>query len=213
MVSMAETPENFEQIVQRASDGDGTALGLAFQLFRGRLKQAVRMRMDPRIAGRIDPSDVVQEAYLDASRRLPEFVAQKTMPLFLWFRLLTNQRLIVLHRRHFGAHMRDATKEQSLISPNHVPTSSIWLANQLLDRHESPSSAAMRGELRQTLQDTLDRMEALDREVLAMRHFELLTNQEIAQSLGITKAAASNRYIRALKRMKEILGPLGEPHE
>src|ERR1700722_13975990 len=207
MAGMLQVPSDFESILRRAEDGDEKALGVAFELFRDRLKQIVRMRIDPRMAGRIDPSDVVQEAFIDASRRLSEFASGKKMPLFLWCRLLTDQRLIDLHRQHVGAQMRDAGKEESLNSPAVVDGSSIWMADRLLARQESPSSAAIRNELREKLLETLERMEPLDREVLAMRHFEMMTNQEIAELLGITKAAASNRYMRALMRMKEILGP------
>lgn len=197
-----------DAIVLRAMHGDKRALAQAFQRFRPRLKQSVSMRMDRRLCGRVDPSEVVQETFLDASERLDHFTSEpQRMPLFLWLRLLAAQRLIDLHRQHLGAQMRDASLEVSLDRPESLQTSSIWLAEQLVDRHGTGSDAAIRSEIQRQVQEALNQMDALDSEVLAMRHFELLTNQEVALALAISVTASSNRCIRALRRLKDILGP------
>jgi RNA polymerase sigma-70 factor (ECF subfamily) len=157
------------------------------------------------LQGRLDPSDVLQEAFLDVARRAPEYAARPDMPVFLWLRFLTAQRLLALHRQHLGAQMRDAEQEVSLYRGALPMASSVSLAAQLMGRFTSVSEAAARAELQVKLQAVLNGMEPLDREVLALRHFEELTNAETAEVLGIRKSAASNRYIRALRRLKDIL--------
>ena len=163
------------------------------------------MRIDQRLRGRIDPSDVIQEALLEATSRLESYQRQSSMPFFLWLRFLTLQKLLVLHRRHLGTQKRDATREVSIYHRETPQASSAALAAQLLGRQSSPSQAAQRAELRNRIHDGLDRMEPIDREVLVLRHFEELTNSEAAQVLEISPTAANNRYIRALKRLKKIL--------
>ncbi len=178
-------------------------LATAFDKNRQRLGQMVRLRMDRRLQGRIDISDVLQDAFVECMRRLPEYREKPAMPFFLWIRFLTGQKLTDLHRTHLGAQMRSAGLEVSLgCGPE---ASSITLAAQLLGRLTSPSQAAVRAEIQVRVQEALNTMEPIDREVLAMRHFEMLTNEETAQVLGLKKSAASNRYIRALRRLKTIL--------
>ena len=202
---MIGSPSDSAELLNRAAAGDVRALAEVLERNRERLKQMVRTRLDPRLRGRLDPSDVIQEAYLDAARRLPEYVRDPAVPFFLWLRKLTAQRLIDLHRQHLGAKMRDAGLEVSLYSGAFPQASSLSLAAQLLGRFSSPSRAAMRAEIQIRVQEALNSMDAIDREILALRHFELLTNDEVAQVLGIKKTTASNRYVRALKRLTEVL--------
>jgi RNA polymerase sigma-70 factor (ECF subfamily) len=165
----------------------------------------IQMRLAHRLQGRVDPSDVLQEAYLELSRSLADYLRDPILPFFLWLRLLTARKLKAIHRHHLGTGMRDARREISLQGTSLPQASSKSLAAQLLGRLTSPSQAAMRAELRRHVQEALNRMPLLDREVLALRHFEQLTNAETAQVLGITEAGASNRFVRALKRLKAIL--------
>jgi RNA polymerase sigma-70 factor (ECF subfamily) len=190
---------------ERVRAGDEAALAELFERSRPRLRRMVRLRMDRRLQGRIDPGDVLQEAWLDASRRLAEYARRPEMPPFVWLRFLAEQRLMALHRFHLGAEKRDASQEVSLHRGPSPAASSASLASKLLGRLTSVSQKAIRAELRVRLQETLNRLEPLDREVLALRHFEELTNNETAEVLGIAKAAASNRYVRALQRLKEAL--------
>jgi RNA polymerase sigma-70 factor (ECF subfamily) len=201
------TPETDEigELLQRAEAGDEPAKAELFALHRQRLRAMVRLRLDRRLAGRIDASDVLQEAYLDYSRRLAEYFADRKAPFFLWLRGLTGQRLVDLHRRHLGAQMRDAGQEVSLYQGALPAASSVSLANQLLGRLTSPTQAAVRAEMQVRLQEALNAMDPFDREVLVLRHFEELNNSETSEVLGIQKAAASKRYVRALVRLKEIL--------
>ncbi len=202
---MTAEPNNPDELMTRAAAGDQDALAQVFALHRERLRQMVRLRLDRRLQGRLDPSDVLQEAYLDFSRRLPEYAREQTMPFYLWLRFLTGQRLIDLHRQHLGTKMRDAGQEVSLYRGALPHASSVSLAAQLLGRLTSASRAAIRAETQIHIQEALNSMDPLDREVLTLRHFEVLSNDETAAVLGIKKSAASNRYIRALKRLKEIL--------
>jgi RNA polymerase sigma-70 factor (ECF subfamily) len=165
----------------------------------------VALRLDRRLQGRIDPSDVIQETYIEASRRLAAYLKEPAMPFFLWLRFLAGQKLLELHRRHLGAQQRAAGREVAFYRGRLPETTSAALAAQLLGRNTRPSEAAMRAEMKRRLQDALNSMEPLDREVLALRHFEQLSNVETAQVLEIQESAASKRYLRALKRLKEVL--------
>jgi RNA polymerase sigma-70 factor (ECF subfamily) len=202
---MTGDTSSVDDLLLRAEAGDERARTDLFEVFRQRLRGMVRLRLDRRLAGRIDPSDVLQDAYLDFERRLPEFFADRKIPFFLWLRGLTGQRLVDLHRMHLGAQMRDAGQEVSLYQGALPAASSVSLANQLLGRLTSPTQAAVRAEMQVRLQEALNTMDALDREVLVLRHFEELSNAETAEVLGIEKSAASKRYIRALARLKDIL--------
>jgi RNA polymerase sigma-70 factor (ECF subfamily) len=205
---MAGNLEDPKDLLRRIAGGDSGAAAELFAAYRDRLRLMVRLRLDRRLQGRLDPSDVLQEAYLDVARRAPEYAANPTMPPYLWLRFLTGQRLLQLHRHHLGAHARDAGQEVSLYRGALPQASSASLANQLLGRFTSPTQAAVRAELQIRVQEALNALDPLDREVLALRHFEMLTNEEAAAVLGLRKSAASNRYVRALRRLKEALGPV-----
>jgi RNA polymerase sigma-70 factor (ECF subfamily) len=202
---MKSDPSDADALIGRLRAGNLESLGPLFARYRDRLRRMVRLRLDRRLQGRIDPSDVLQEAYLEATQRAPEYAAEPTMPFYLWLRFLTGQRLLVLHRQHLGTKMRDAGQEVSLYRGGMPMASSVSLAAQLLGQLTSPSLAAVRAEVQIRLQEALNSMEALDREILTLRHFEELSNSETALVLGIQKSAASNRYLRALKRLKSIL--------
>jgi RNA polymerase sigma-70 factor (ECF subfamily) len=193
------------ELVKRGAAGDQQAVNDLFERHRERLRAMVRLRINRRLQGRIDASDVLQEAYLEVCKGFADYARAPTLPFYLWLRHITGQKLISLHRHHLGAKMRDADKEVALYRGALPQASSISLAAQLLGRLSSPSHAAIRAELQIRVQEALNSMDAIDREVLALRHFEMLTNDETAQVLGIKKSAASNRYIRALARLKDIL--------
>jgi len=192
-------------LIERARSGDRAALNALFTRHRDRLVRMVEMRLDSRLHGRLDASDVVQEAYVDVTRRLEEYLRDPKVPLFLWLRLVVGERLLRLHRHHLGALMRDAGREVSLYRGALPAASSAALAAQLLGRHTSPTQAAVRAERILRVQEALNTLHPIDREVLSLRHFEELTAAEAAQVLGIEVSAAAKRYFRALKRLKEIL--------
>ena len=198
-----------EQLISRAAGGDLRAVEELFGRFRGRLRTMVRLRLDRRLQGRVDPSDVLQEAFLEASQRIGEYFRKRPMPFFLWLRFLAAQRLLKVHRRHLGAEMRDAKAEVSLYRGPMPGASTMSLAAQLLGRFSAPDQAAMRAEMQLRLEEALNEMNPADREVLVLRHFEQLSNTETAEVLGIAKTAASNRYVRALARLREVLENLG----
>jgi RNA polymerase sigma-70 factor (ECF subfamily) len=202
---MAQEPDDLADLMRRARAGDGQALAGLFNHYRDRLRRMVHLRLDRRLQARLDASDVLQDAYVEFARRFPHFATEGGMPFYLWLRQLTGQKLIDLHRHHLGARMRDAAQEVSLYRGALPQASSVSLAAQLLGRLTSASHAAARAETQLRVQEALNSMEPLDREVLTLRHFEMLTNEETAQVLGIKKTAASNRYIRAMKRLKDLL--------
>jgi RNA polymerase sigma-70 factor (ECF subfamily) len=194
-------------LLQRARAGDREALGALFARHQERLRRMVRLRLDPRLQARLDASDVLQEAFLEIAARLEEYLREPKLPLFLWLRLLVGQRLAKLHRHHLGTQKRTAAREISLEGGGPSANSGA-LAAQLLGVQTSPTQAAVRAERLRRLEDVLNGLDPLDREVLALRHFEELNRAETAQVLGITEAAAAKRYLRALKRLKEALADL-----
>ena len=200
--------------LQAALAGDEQSLAAVFADYRPRLRQMVRLRLDTRIQARVDPSDVLQEAYLDVRRRLPEYLADPKLPFLLWLRMLVGQRLLDVHRQHLGARMRSASLEISLNAEALPQASSESLAAHYFGNITSASHAVERAENQRLVQDALNAMDPLDREILALRHFEMLSNGECAQALKISKTAASNRYIRALKRVKRALvSKSGHPYD
>jgi RNA polymerase sigma-70 factor (ECF subfamily) len=194
------------RVLEQAARGDGQVMGALLARHRDRLRRMVALRLDRRLQGRIDPSDVIQEAYLEAANRLAEYLRNPTMPFFLWLRFLAGQKLVTLHRHHLGVQMRDAGQQVMLYHGSLPEASSAVLAAQLLGHDLRPSEAAIRAEMKIRVQEALDRMDPLDREVLALRHFEQLKRAEIAQVLGVSESAAGKRYIRALERLKQVLG-------
>jgi RNA polymerase sigma-70 factor (ECF subfamily) len=208
---MPRDASDSEVLLERALGGDCGALAELFEQHRGRLEQMVRLRLDRRLQGRLDPGDVLQEAYLDVARRFSEYAANPALPFFLWLRLLTGQRLVDLHRQHLGAKMRDARHEVSFYRGDFPRASSASLAELLLGRLTTASQAAIRAETQLRVQEALNAMDPIDREVLVLRHFEMLNNEETAQVLGLKPSAASNRHMRALKRLKEIMAQVPGP--
>src|SRR5437660_1251576 len=199
----ADTRSN-EELHEAAGNGDETALAVLVERHRDRLERMVRLRMDRRLQGRVDPADVVQDAYLAFRAKFPQYSTDPRLPFFLWLRLEVGQKLVDAHRFHLGAKMRDAGQEVSLHQGALPQVTSLSLAEHLLGKLTTASHAAMRVELKLRVQEALNGMDAHDREVLILRHFEELSNAEAAQVLGIRPSAAVNRYVRALKRLKGV---------
>ncbi|MFO0891248.1 MAG: sigma-70 family RNA polymerase sigma factor [Isosphaeraceae bacterium] len=205
---MADNSAETTRLLEQARAGDRAALNALFDRHRSRLRRMVELRLDRRVQARIDASDVIQEAYVEVVGRLKEYLGSPTYPLFLWLRLIVGERLLKLHRHHLGTQMRDAGLEVSLYRGALPEASSAALAAQLLGKYTSPTQAAVRAERMIRLQEALNTLEAIDREVLSLRHFEELSLAETALSLGIEESAAAKRYIRALKRLKATLASM-----
>jgi RNA polymerase sigma-70 factor (ECF subfamily) len=203
-------PSETDELLRRAAAGDGAVWWDLLGRHRDRLRRLVALRLDHRLQGRIDASDVIQEACVEAWERLADYLRDPKMPFYLWLRFLAVQKLVTLHRHH-GFGLRDVGREVALAGGETPEASSAALAAQLLGHGPTPSEAAARAELRAYLRDALNRLDPLDREVLALRHFEHLSRAESAQVLGIQESAAGKRYVRALKRLRQILagGPGG----
>ena len=205
---MADESANTLELVSQLDDGEDDALAELFSLYHERLKRIVRFRLDYRLAGRISESDVIQESYISASKRVEHYRSKSDMPFFVWLRLIVNQQLVDLHRQHLQAEMRDVRKEISLQQPVASAHTSLAMAAQLVGNATSASRAYSRVESITKLEEALNQMEPIDREVIALRHFEELTNAEVSDVLGIGVQAASKRYVRAMKRMKEIVSAI-----
>ncbi|MCG8584766.1 MAG: sigma-70 family RNA polymerase sigma factor [Pirellulales bacterium] len=184
--------------------GGEDAVGALFSKYSEKLERMVGFRMDRRLYGRVDTSDVLQDAYMEISRRVEEYLSAPRIPFFVWARQITWQVLLTAHRHHLGAQKRSAEQEQRLGLRFQQNTTSMSIAAHLVSQLTSPSAAAVRNETYSQVHAALEQMDESDREVLALRHFEHLGNNDVAQVLGISVTAASNRYVRALKRLKEI---------
>jgi RNA polymerase sigma-70 factor (ECF subfamily) len=193
------------QLIERAVDGDSRAWEQLLKENRARLRRMVALRLDRRLQGRVDPSDILQESFIDAARRLPEYAKNPSMPFFIWLRRLTGQRLMEQHRRHLGAQARDASREVSLYQGAFPEATTADLAATVMGELTSPSQAVIRIEQKKRLQDALDSLEPIDREILVLRHFEQLSNGEVSEVLSLDKSAASKRYVRAMERLKDVL--------
>jgi RNA polymerase sigma-70 factor (ECF subfamily) len=192
------------QLLDAARGGDDGALAALVERHRGRLEHMVRLRMDRRLQGRVDPADVVQDAYLAVRGKFAHYSADSRLPFFLWLRLEVGQKLVDVHRFHLGTQMRDAGQEVSLYSGALPQVTSLSLAEQLLGKLTSASHTALRAELKVRVQEALNSMDPHDREVLILRHFEELSSADTAQVLGIKPSAAVNRYVRAVKRLRDV---------
>jgi RNA polymerase sigma-70 factor, ECF subfamily len=212
---MADNSSETDRLLQRAAEGDEASWGALLTRHADRLRRMVALRMDQRLQGRIDPSDVIQESYLEASRHLAEYLRDPSLPFFLWLRGISGNKLRELHRYHLATQLRDAGREVSIYRGTLPEATSAALAARLMGHETRPSEAAVRAEVKVRLQEALNSMDPIDREVLALRHFEQLSPAETAQVLGIKEKAGGMRYVRALRRLKEILsslpGGLGEP--
>ena len=199
-----EQPETVE-LLQRVGKGDEHALGQLLARHRTRLRRMVSLRMDPRLSGRVDPSDVVQEALMTASRKIDEFLRDRPLPFYPWLRQLAWNSLVDLHRRHVHAQKRSLLREDPWIS-SLSDESAMHLADKLASSGSSPSGRMLRHEIRNRVRQALDELSARDREILILRHLEELSISEIAAILDLTEEATKKRQLRALERLQQQLG-------
>ncbi|MBF0121327.1 MAG: sigma-70 family RNA polymerase sigma factor [Desulfobacterales bacterium] len=202
---MSEPSVEIEKLEKQLRQGDENALAKLFSIYHQRLWRIANFRMNNNLNKRLDPEDILQESYLEALKRIHYFTEDAFQSSFLWLRLIVHQTSIDIHRRHFGAQARDMRKEvaiEELRSPMSTTTS---IAIQLVTSMTSPSQAASKHELMAHIETALSQMNSMDQEIIALRHFEELSNTEVASVLGIEQKTASIRYIRALRRLKSVL--------
>ncbi|HPM81052.1 MAG TPA: sigma-70 family RNA polymerase sigma factor [Candidatus Anammoximicrobium sp.] len=185
--------------------GREQAVAELFGRNREKLQRMIAFRLDSRIVGKVDGDDILQDAYLETVRRIQDYLDRPSVPFFVWLRQITTQVLIDTHRRYLDAQMRDVKREVALDRGGTSDTSSSGLIAQLADSLTTPSQCAVREETICELRQALDQLEEIDREVLVLRHLEELSNNEVAQVLGIDKYAASKRYLRALERLRGVM--------
>lgn len=199
---MADPVSDIAPLLEKLKSGDQSALAELFDKYRPQLRRMVELRLDPRLDARVAPSDVLQEAYIDSISRYEHFFRREGASFYVWLRLIVNQSLVDLHRRHLSAKMRSAGQEAN---PGWTAATSVSLARHLVAQLESPSQIVRKEEMLSQVQAALETLDPLDREILTLRHFEELGNNEVAELLGLQKAAASNRYVRALGRLRQAL--------
>src|SRR5581483_1117454 len=194
-----------DQLLARAAAGDAAARGRLLQRHRGRLRRMVALRLDRRLAARVDPSDVVQDALAEANRRLDDYLRGRPLPFYPWLRRLAWDQLVRLHHRHVAAGRRSVTREEPPPLPGE---SALVLADRLLAAGPDPADAALRRELRHRVRDALADLRPADREVLVLRFLERLTAAEAAAVLGVSAGAVKVRQFRAMERLRARLGDL-----
>lgn len=200
---MTETNHSESALLEQLAAGDESVLGDLFALHRDRLWRMVNFRLDRRLTGRIDADDILQEAYVEAAKRISHY-AHGGQPFYVWLRLVVVQTMVDLHRHHLGSQKRDIRREQ----PKRLPypeATSVSLIRRLVAEISTPSQVAVKAESLRQLEEALEQMNSIDQEVLALRHFEELTNTEVSELLGIEQKAASIRYARAIARLKNVL--------
>jgi RNA polymerase sigma-70 factor, ECF subfamily len=205
-MTLSEPSELDDALLDRLRRGDEAALAEVFGAHRERLWRMVRFRIDRRLAARVDADDILQEAFLNAAQRISFYLQDTSKSLFVWLRMIVSQTLVDVHRRHAGTAKRGVAREVSLDGGAGSFSTSGALAEQLAG---SITSAAARGEVRERLEAALAVIDPIDQEIIALRHFEDLTNVEAAEVLGLRPTAASNRYVRAIARLKEVLDQMG----
>jgi RNA polymerase sigma-70 factor (ECF subfamily) len=207
---MWPTPEQTDGLLADAKADRGDAVDRIIAAFREPLRRVIDLRLDPVLARRVDASDIVQDVLIEAAQRLREYLKNPTMPFQLWPRHLAQDRIIDTHRRHRLAQRRSVDKEQPITKPAWATDdSSAGLVAQLIDTERTPGTEAIRQELGRRLTEAVDQLSDDDREVILMRHTEQMSNQDVANALGLTEAAASMRYLRALRRLRTVLVPDG----
>jgi RNA polymerase sigma-70 factor (ECF subfamily) len=199
-----------QQLLDGVRGGDPGAVNALLERHRDALRRMIDVRMDKRLQQRVDASDIVQEVLVDANRRLAEYLRDAAMTFQLWLRHIARDRLIDAHRRHREAARRSLDREQPLVSPGWNERSTMELAAQLCDHNPTPAAAATMQELQARFAAAIEQLEDFDREIILMRHFEQLSNSEAAEALGLAPPAASMRYLRAIRRLRETLGITGD---
>jgi RNA polymerase sigma-70 factor, ECF subfamily len=199
-----------QQLLDQAKGGDASAVNALMDRHRNSIRQLVRMRLDKRIQNRIDVSDVVQDVLVEANRRLQIYLGDPVMPFHLWLRQIAKDRIIDAHRRHRVSARRSVDREQSLAVPRGYDQSSINLAGLLGDPELTPAAAVMQAEMARRVEAAIGELDEKDCEIIVMRHYEHLTNQEIGQLLELSEPAASMRYLRAIRRLKQVLQKDGD---
>jgi RNA polymerase sigma-70 factor (ECF subfamily) len=201
-----DQPET-QELLRQAQAGQADAVERLLSRHRGPLRRMIDLRLDPALAARLDASDIVQEVLLEAHRRLEDYLRSPAMPFHLWLRHIAKDHVIDAHRRHRQAQRRSLDREQPLVPAARANDSSYDFAEQFLDPELTPASAAMREELQRRLETAMGGLDEDDREVILMRHAEHLSNQDVAAALGLSEAAASMRYLRAVRRLRAALLP------
>ncbi len=202
---MWPAPDQIKPLLNQAKGGDESAVNALMDQHRNSLRQLIRMRLDQKIQRRIDVSDVVQDVLVEANRRLQRYLSDPIMPFHLWLRQIAKDRIIDAHRRHRVSAKRSVDREQQLAPPRGYDQSSVHLASLLGDDQLTPAAAAVQQELAQRVEEAIAQLEERDCEIIVMRHYEHLSNQEIGEVLNLTEPAASMRYLRAIRRLKKLM--------
>jgi RNA polymerase sigma-70 factor (ECF subfamily) len=206
MCGMNDSGDNkTELVLRRAMNGDEQARAELLDLHRDRLRRMVAIRLDRRLAARVDASDIVQEAMRDAFERLPEYFADPQIAFYPWLRRIAWDRLMDVYRQHIAAEKRSVLKERAWI-PDLNEESVVELAQSLVTNSQNPGQQALRAEMEDRMLRALVELKPGDREILVLRYMEQLDVAEIASVLGISQTAVTSRHLQAVQRLRRLVG-------
>ena len=192
-------------LLDRVAGDDPSAEERLWERHREPLRRMIGLRLHRAVGRRVDASDVVQEVLLKASGRLADYLKSPSLPFHLWLRQIARDHVIDAHRKHRVAGARSVDREAPMAA-SFADRSSIELAARLRDPSPTPAASAIRRELERRFREAIGELDELDREVILLRHFEQLSNGEAARALGLSEPAAGMRHLRALRRLRVILG-------
>ena len=206
---MASNESETQQLLEQAKQGDAAAVERLLTAHREPLRRMIGLRLDPALAARVDASDIVQDVLLEAHKRLQDYLRKPAMPFHLWLRHIAKDHIIDAHRHERKAQRRSVDREQSM-NANRPGESSLDWAAQFFDQERTPASAAIQQEMERKVQSAIGQLDEGDREIILMRYVEQLSNQDVADTLGLSEAAASMRCLRAVRRLQSLLLTPGE---
>jgi len=193
-------------LLERVRQGDAEAINGLLNRHRAAIRRLIDQRMDKLVQRRVDASDIVQDVLVEANRRLGDYLQNPTMPFRLWLRHMARDRLIDAHRRHRVARTRSVDREVPLVTTDDGDRSGVDLAGQIADRELTPAAAATWHELERRFAAAVEELDDQDRQIVLLRHFEHLSTADAADALGLSKPAAGMRYLRAMRRLRTLLG-------
>jgi RNA polymerase sigma-70 factor, ECF subfamily len=197
--------DHTENLLAEARRGDRDAVNRLLEKHRGAVRRLVEMRLDRKVQQRVDVSDVVQDVMIEANGRLDKYLDDPAMAFHLWLRQIAWDRIIDTYRRHRVSAKRNMDREQPMSMPAGSDHSTMELAIQLCDPGLTPAAAAAQREIAFKVEAVIEQLGEQDREIIMMRHYEHLSNIEVAQVLGMNPPAASMRYLRAIRRLRELM--------
>ena len=200
--------DDTDQLLRLAAAGDTSAATRLLDRHRDRLRNLIALRLDTRLSARVDPSDVIQEALVDANAQLTRFANERPLPFYPWLRQVALSRLAQVHRFHLHTQRRAVDREVDKLET--MDNSGAELARHFASNLPSPSQQARENEKRRSLDDAIRKLRPTDREVLVLRYVEQLSASDAAAVMRMTPNTFAQRHLRAVRRLRTLVDSLEE---